>query len=276
MIPPAEAALQRREVVATTTAGELRGWVIGSGEPVLVLHGGPGLSYGYLDDLVAELAGSPGLEVATYQQRGLAPSTADGPFHLDREVLDVLSVLDALGWARAFLVGHSWGGHLALHVAVRHGERVRGVVAVDPLGAVGDGGVSVMSARMDAFVEATAGDEALASKTGIARVWPAYFADPAMAPPMPPIEFNRDANAGIFESVNEAMPDIGARLGACEVPFVFVVGERSPLEPAASSAPTAALLARARMEVLAGAGHFPWVEQPGSVRHALEKLVAST
>ena len=37
------------------------------------------------------------------------------------------------------MVGHSWGGHLALHVAMVLPERLLGVVAVDPLGSVGDG-----------------------------------------------------------------------------------------------------------------------------------------
>jgi pimeloyl-ACP methyl ester carboxylesterase len=33
------------------------------------------------------------------------------------------------------VVGHSWGGHLALHLLLAHPDRLLGVVAVDPLGA---------------------------------------------------------------------------------------------------------------------------------------------
>ena len=36
-------------------------------------------------------------------------------------------------------VGHSWGGQLALHVAEALPDRLLGVLAVDPLGSVGDG-----------------------------------------------------------------------------------------------------------------------------------------
>ena len=43
---------------------------------VLAIHGGPGMSFGYLDDAVAELAAQ--YQVATYQQRGLVPSTEHG------------------------------------------------------------------------------------------------------------------------------------------------------------------------------------------------------
>ena len=57
--------------------GLLRGSLTGSGDPLLLLHGGPGLSGDYLQPVVDELA--DGYRVATYQQRGLAPSTARAP-----------------------------------------------------------------------------------------------------------------------------------------------------------------------------------------------------
>jgi pimeloyl-ACP methyl ester carboxylesterase len=48
-------------------------------------------------------------------------------------------VLDAFEIERAWAIGHSWGGHLALQLLVSHPERVLGVICVDTLGA--DGGV---------------------------------------------------------------------------------------------------------------------------------------
>lgn len=260
--------------MATTGSGEVVGWAAGSGERVLALHGGPGLSYDYLDPMVDELAAC--FEVATYQQRGLAPSSTSGPFHLDQEVRDALAVLDALGWDRALLAGHSWGGHLALHLAVRHPERVRAVLAVDPLGAVGDGGVAVMSERLDAYEAATADREAdLGTRGGgLSRVWPAYFANPADAPPMPPLQSSREANEGIFDSVRTAMPALREQLSTCPVPIVCLAGGSSPLAPAASSAPTAEAALHGRLEVVELAGHFPWHERPGCVLDAMRSLVA--
>ena len=54
-------------------------------------------------------------------------------------VSDIVTVLDGLGWDSAYLMGHSWGGHLVFHAAVSIPDRVFGVLSVDPLGAVGDG-----------------------------------------------------------------------------------------------------------------------------------------
>src|SRR5262245_53036657 len=110
----------------------------GDGPPVLLLHGGPGLGFDYLRDLADELAEEN--DVAWYQQRGLEPSAPHGPYSVRVDVDDARRVLDALGWELAYVVGHSWGGHLALHVAAALPERLLGTLAVDPLGAIGDGG----------------------------------------------------------------------------------------------------------------------------------------
>ena len=101
----------------TTHDGEalIAGLRAGDGPPVLLLHGGPGLGFDYLRDLAEELAEEN--DVAWYQQRGQAPSAVDGPHTVATDVEDARRVVDALGWQRAYVVGHSWGGHLALHFA---------------------------------------------------------------------------------------------------------------------------------------------------------------
>ena len=74
------------ELRAGVAGGSLGGWVRGDGPPVLLLHGGPGLSYEYLDALADEIG--DGYRIAAYQQRGLAPSTAEGPFDIATAVAD--------------------------------------------------------------------------------------------------------------------------------------------------------------------------------------------
>ena len=142
--------MERTTFTIDTVSGALSGWTLGEGPRVLALHGGPGLSYDYLDVAVAELASR--YAVATYQQRGLAPSTEEGEFTVAEAVSDIVAVLDGLGWDSAYLMGHSWGGHLVFHAAVAVPERLDGILSVDPLGAVGDGGMEVFGAEMAARV----------------------------------------------------------------------------------------------------------------------------
>src|SRR3954470_23099917 len=138
--------MQRTPFTVTTGTGELSGWLTGEGPRVLAVHGGPGMTYDYLDAAVSELAAH--YQVATFQQRGLAPSTTKGEFTVAEALDDIVAVLDGLEWDTAFLMGHSWGGHLAFQAAVSIPGRLRGVLSVDPLGAVGDGGAEAFGAEM--------------------------------------------------------------------------------------------------------------------------------
>ena len=279
-------AAERSPLRADVPGGVLAGWVGGEGAPVLLLHGGPGLSFDYLEGLAAELG--PGFRMAAYQQRGLEPSTTEGPFEVAREVADALAVLDALGWERAWVVGHSWGGHLLLHLAVAHPERLHGGLAVDPLGAVGDGGAAAFDAEI--FARTSEADRARAqelderalrgegseddAREGLRLVWPAYFASRDHVMDFPELRVSVEAYAGLFESLTALMPDLQARLASVTLPMGFVTGCAGPM-PADAASATAVAMPGAWVEALDGAGHFPWFERPGSVRAALQRLVGA-
>ena len=55
--------------------------------------------------------------------------------------------------------------------------------------------------------------------------------------------------------------------------LLFVHGEDDPM-PARSSTATAALIPDARVELIPGCGHFPWIEQPAAFRAAVGRLLA--
>jgi pimeloyl-ACP methyl ester carboxylesterase len=253
---------------------------------VLFLHGGPGLSYGYLDGLATEIG--EGYRIASYQQRGHPPSTTEGPFEVAQEVADAAAVLDHLGWDSAIIVGHSWGGHLLFHLAVALPERMRAGLAVDPLGAVGDGGMALFEAEMLARTpeasrrEAQALDERAMRGEGdpedafraFSLMWPAYFPDPAKAPPVPNIAVCVEAYAGVFASLVPSLPALEAALPTITAPVGVVMGAMSPMPLEESGAATARAIPGAWMEVVEGAGHLPWIDRPGSVRSALDRLVA--
>ena len=258
----------------------------GSGPPVLLLHGGPGLGFDYLRDLADELAQEN--DVAWYQQRGQEPSAAAPPNTVTADVGDARRVLDTLGWERAYVVGHSWGGHLALHVAEAMPERLLGVLAVDPLGSIGDGrwpefdeelfrrtpeAVRARAREIDELAMAGAADDELALE-GMRLVWPASFADPEHAPPMPELRLASARSAEMVQSILAELPALEAGLPGIRVPVGFVHGSRSPM-PVAASTDAAERIPGAWVEVVEGAGHFVWIEAPGAVRTALRRLTAN-
>jgi proline iminopeptidase len=266
--------------VAQTSEGPIAGHVSGSGSALLLLHGGPAMT-DYMDMLYPE---AEGWRAVRYQQRGLAPSTVSGPFTVERHVADAVAVLDTLGIGRAVVLGHSWGGFLALQVALARPDRVAGLVIVDPLGAVGDGGVAEMGQhlveRMSPTTVAQFGEVAarLAEPNptdadaleSLSLLWPSYFADPAAAPPFPPhMKTSLEGYRETFASVAEQLASgFGEKLREVQVPAVFVLGEESPM-PVSQGQQTAALLPQAEVEIIPGAGHLPWHERPGCVAAAL-------
>jgi pimeloyl-ACP methyl ester carboxylesterase len=261
----------------------LAGRRAGAGPPVLLLHGGPGLGFDYLRGLADELAQEN--DVAWYQQRGLEPSGPGAPYTVGADVGDARRVLDALGWERAYVVGHSWGGHLALHVAAALPERLLGALVVDPLGSVGDGrwpefdeemvrrtpeAARARVLELDELTTAGAADEALGLEQ-MRLVWPAYFADPERAPPMPELRYAPERSAQMGASIMAELPALEARLREIRVPVGFVHGSRSPM-PLGASTDAAERIPGAWVEVVEGAGHFVWVEAPGAVRESLRRL----
>ena len=280
------AVMDRTPFTAGTSCGELSGWVAGTGPRVLAIHGGPGLSFTYLDDAVEELAG--GYRVATYQQRGLAPSMDQGEFTIAEAVTDIAAVLDCLGWDTAYLMGHSWGGHLVFHAAASIPDRLAGVLSVDPLGAVGDGGAEAFGAEMLARVpdasrdrarvldeKDTAGDATPEEvREAFSLFWGSYFADPGSAPPVPRLEFSRAASQGLWADVTARLPELEASLPAIRIPIGVLVGQLSPMPPSAGI-DSAARIPGAWSQIEPDAGHFVWHESPGCLLAAMDRLVAN-
>jgi pimeloyl-ACP methyl ester carboxylesterase len=275
--------MERTPFTVATASGELAGWVTGEGPRVLAIHGGPGMNYDYLDDAVVELAAR--YQVATFQQRGLTPSTVEGEFTVAEAVGDIAAVLDGLRWDTAYLMGHSWGGHLVFHAAVGIPGRLAGVLSVDPLGAVGDGGLEAFAAEMLARVPEASRDRARAldekdtageatpeeALEAFSLFWASYFADPPAAPPMPRIEFSQPANLGLWADLMTRLPDLESSLGSITVPFGVLVGALSPMPPSAGT-DSADRIPGAWSHLEPGAGHFVWHEAPGCLLAAMDRL----
>lgn len=98
--------------------------------PVLTLHGGPGLPHFYFECFEAFLP-QAGIRFWYYDQLGCGFSDRpDDPhlWNLERFTREVEEVRAGLGLERMVLYGHSWGGMLAIEYALRHPERLAGLV----------------------------------------------------------------------------------------------------------------------------------------------------
>ena len=129
------AAFVRLDALPRTAAGKLRRAELRERltPAVVVLHAT--LSTGrQLAPLVRDLAAAGDLRVVAPDRRGSGERRLDPPraVTIDEHVADLAAILDAEGIGRAVLLGHSFGGVVALEAAARLPERVAAVVAYEP------------------------------------------------------------------------------------------------------------------------------------------------
>ncbi len=138
-----------RMIPVTTPKGTFRVWTKRVGNnptmKVLLLHGGPGATHEYFEAFDSFLPAA-GIEYYYYDQLGSYYSDQpDAPdlWELPRFVEEVEQVRQALGLDRSnfYLLGHSWGGALAIEYALKYQEHLRGLV------------ISNMMASMPAYNE---------------------------------------------------------------------------------------------------------------------------
>ena len=110
----------------------------GDGDAVVLVHGVPSSSYLYRK--VAPLLGGQGMRAVAFDFPGLG--LADRPADFDYSWSGLAgwmdAALDALGVERCHLVVHDIGGPIGFEWAIRHGDRVLSLTALNTMVAVGE------------------------------------------------------------------------------------------------------------------------------------------
>jgi len=262
---------------------------VGSGDPIVVVHGGPVLEHGYLLPHLLPLARSH--ELIFYDQRlsGRSAGTVDSStVRLSTFVEDIEALRVSLGLGRIVLMGHSWGGLLAMEYAVRYGEHLHALVLLDPMppsAALWRREQSLLAARVTPpdsadlaalrATEAFAQREPAAVEAALRVSFLPQFHDrtriDALQLYVPPDYAERSRQFG-YMMVDLLRFDLLDSLSAVTVPTLIVYGAD---EPAADLSGTALVehLPRARLVTVEGAGHFPFIEQPEAFLSTVEAFL---
>ena len=133
-------------VPISTPAGEFEVWTkrVGNNpsQKLLLLHGGPGATHEYFECFDGYLPAA-GIEYHYYDQ--LESAYSDQPsdsslWSIDRYVEEVEQVRQALGMdaSNFYLLGHSWGGILAIEYALKYPQNLKGVIISNMMASVPD------------------------------------------------------------------------------------------------------------------------------------------
>ncbi|UII23393.1 alpha/beta fold hydrolase [Fulvivirga ligni] len=105
--------------------------VLGIGEPVLIINGGPGFSSEGFLPLARKIA-SLGYQAILYDQRGTGKSSIQPldstTITMDLMNADIEAIRKHLGYEKWIVLGHSFGGIMAYYYTSKYPEKVKGMI----------------------------------------------------------------------------------------------------------------------------------------------------
>ena len=112
---------------------------VGRGRPIILVHGGPDFDHTYLLPDMDRLSDS--YRLIYYDQRGRGKSGRDvrpDDVSIRTEIEDLEGLRKYLRLDSVAVLGHSWGGVLALEYAIRHPDRVSHMILMNTAAASHD------------------------------------------------------------------------------------------------------------------------------------------
>ncbi|GLQ55392.1 3-oxoadipate enol-lactonase [Devosia nitrariae] len=230
-----------------------------TGAPVLVLVNSLGTDARIWDEVITELL--PHYRIVSYDKRGHGLSDAPaGDYSLDDHVADLVGLLDHLGVAQSAVAGVSVGGLIAQGFALRHSDRIAGLVLCDTAPKIGD------APLWDERIAAVQGGgmEALADAVMLRWFTERYRRDSADAlAGWRNMLARTPAEGYIGTCATLRNTDLRNDIAGIAAPTLVVVGDADVATPVELVRETAACIPGARFEIVPDAGHIPSIEQPG-------------
>lgn len=264
--------------------------VIGQGPPVVLMHGGPGLDH---VSLLAFQALADRHTVVLYDHRcnGRSVGAPQTSMTLDNLTADADALRERLGFEQWAVLGHSFGGHVALEYALRYPDRVAQLVLLDTAGDARwsqENAPEVLAGR--GYSPKTV---AVARRFYSGRIAPKDFVRASMRL-MPAY----DHRFSILRLIREMLEggwrmrtrpaaltfggrmmrgwSVMDRLAEIEAPTLVLAGRDDFLFPPESQALLAAGIPGARLRIIERAGHSPQSERPAETLAAVGDFLAAT
>jgi proline iminopeptidase len=267
---------------------------VGNGTPLVVVHGGPDFDHRYLLPDLDRLA--DGYRLIYYDQRGRGRSRGEvvlDEIAIERYIDDLDAVRHHFALDAMAIVGHSWGGIVAMHYALAHPGRVSRMILLNTAPASYDDCKSMRAERLRRCapdierlraIESTAAFEEGDPETVAEYYRVMYrtaFARPELAhrlqltfPSREDVVLGRAIEDRLMEGLiwSEGFTLVPA-LRTLPVRTLLLHGDED-FVPVECARHIADAVRGARLEVIANCGHFSYIEAPEETRVAVDRFVA--
>ena len=263
----------------------------GKGKPLLVIHGGPGLSQDYLLPQLNQLAETH--RVIFYDQRGGGRSTGEitsETMTVERFVKDIEAIRNAMGLERFCILGHSWGGFIAMQYAIAHPEAVEKLILSNSIPATSKETLLFAQEarrRFTPFAEEMSrvenspaflqGDPQAREKQ--LRLLFSVFVHATRDVELLSLRMTPTASQNyskinpIFTKGTLLQPyDLTEKLKELKIPTLIIHGEADPI-PLSSAEQIHQAIPNSQLVLIKACGHFPYVEQPQSFFNTLNEFL---
>ncbi len=257
--------------------------------PLLCINGGLLFDHALLWPALSPLAARR--QLVLYDQRGRGRSQVPPEARaarIEHDADDIPALRAALGIARWDLLGHSWGGGIAMLAAERDQAAIRRLVLVDAVGLTGNwlGALHADAvARLgpaDRAVLRALDPEALltgdvSAHSAYARaLYPAWFAPGSdLASLFAPPRSVSLAGAAVAARLRREGYDWVSLMRGLRVPTLVIHGVEDLL-PVSVARNTASVLPNVRLELIPGSGHMPFWEAPQRFFETVETFLSES
>lgn len=264
---------------------------IGKGQPLVVLHGGPGLSQDYLLPQLYKLAKNN--LVIFYDQRACGQSTGEinaDTISIKTYVADLDAIRQAFKFKKISVLGHSWGGFLAMHYAIAHPEQVEKLILSNSMTASSEDfalfiqeylrRMGPYQKDMDAIHETK--EFAEGNPQMMEKMYRMIFRTYCYNPEKANLLFLTMSSSAFINGVkvNELFRNgvfmkpfnLHDSLKSLEIPTLVIHGDTDPIPPSTAKNIHESIK-NSEFVLMKNCGHFPYVEDPDAYFEHLQKFL---
>lgn len=262
---------------------------VGQGEPILIIHGGPGLNHNYLFPYLIPLADKH--QLIFYDQRVCGQSSIDVDINsitLENFIKDIDDLRESFGIKKINLLAHSWGGLLAMKYAIQYPDQVKSLILINSIGAS-----SEINTKTNQILAARFTKEDSIRRMELIQTQDFQKRDPKTIETLMKIGFKHqfhnpalidsldlDLNenyvktSGLLQNLTKDLLnyDFHVDLKAIKSPTLLIYGGYDPLTETAGQRIHQAI-EKSDLKIIDDCGHFPFIEKPEEFKETILTFV---